>query len=419
MRVEDFFEEEIFDLEKLSKEDFKIHLKQYKSVVLWGAGNLGTAIGKEMLELGIKIDNYWDQKADQLKIVNGIEVLEPFIGNFEKDNTLVVICIVNGSNGDKWSQQQLLERNFRHYILGMQLYENLVCPLDEENSVIDHRLCLNNAICSLCNCKKFTRMIERKENHQYDEIVMQALTFVISTNCSLECTYCGQRLNEYSKDRKINFQLENIKRDIDNALECIDAVGMISIIGGEPFLHPDLDKIIQHLLTKKNFGAINITTNGVCKITEGLLESINNKRIKISFSDYTDFLSEGQKELFKLNLKCVKKSGISYSVGKPLWYIPAEVAFQNYSEEHLVEMKKNCENRRLCSSIIDGKYISCSIAEVINGLSIQDIEAETVDIKDRENLKERLKSFLDQPNYNVCNYCSQKESRQIPAGQQK
>jgi len=398
--------------------EFKKYINSFKNIILWGAGNLGKAIGKKLMEMDFPITNYWDLKAKDIKLVNGINVTDPFTGKFDKDSTLVIMCIVNGSTGEKWSQSQLYKNGYNNFLLGMNLYEGLICSFKKGDKLI-HKKCLDNPICSLCNCKKYINMVDRNDNVKYeDEVTMQVLTFIVSRKCTLKCIHCGQRLDIYPEDKVVNFPFLRIKHDINVFLDAVDAIGMISIIGGEPFLHPNLVEIVKYCLTKRNFGALNITTNGICKITSEMLNEIKNERVKISFSDYTKFLTEAQKELFGKNVELVKNSGISCSVGVPLWSIPPEIKKYDNSIEQMTEMKKNCESRRLCSSVVNGKYVPCSMAEVTNGLEIGNTQSDCIELVNAENLREELKKTINKQYYEVCKYCSRTGTTQIPAGEQ-
>lgn len=412
---EEFYKKS-FTGEKIDLNEFIEYVNKFKNVVIWGAGNLGTAIGKRFMELNINVTCYWDVRAKDIGTLNEINVIEPFDVDYDKDSTLVIMCISNGSNGNNYYKNQLTKNGYYYFLLGMNLYQSLICPFHKGDKLI-HKECLNNAVCSLLNCKKYINMIDRDKKYK-DEIILQTLTFIISTKCTLKCIHCGQRLIEYPEDKVIDFPLEKIKEDMDTILDVIDAVGMISIIGGEPFIHPQLVEIVKHCLSKKNFGAINITTNGICKITSNILQQINDDRVKITFSNYSKSLNKAQKELFNKNVNNVKNSGISYSVGTPVWSMPAPIKDYQYSVDRMIDMKSKCESRRICSSVVNGKYIPCSIAEVVNGLALHDIELEYVDLLNKENLRERMKKFLDKPYYKICRYCSQEESIQIPAGVQ-
>jgi MoaA/NifB/PqqE/SkfB family radical SAM enzyme len=62
--------------------------------------------------------------------------------------------------------------------------------------------------------------------------------------CNLACTYC----NEYDKTSD-PVPLEEMKRRLDKLAELRTSI--ITISGGEPMMHPDLDEIISHIRRRK------------------------------------------------------------------------------------------------------------------------------------------------------------------------
>ena len=71
--------------------------------------------------------------------------------------------------------------------------------------------------------------------------------------CNLSCTYC----NEYD-DRSAPIPTAELFRRIDRLVAL--GTGVITLSGGEPMLHPDLDQIISHIRRR---GAIaTLITNG-------------------------------------------------------------------------------------------------------------------------------------------------------------
>jgi len=71
--------------------------------------------------------------------------------------------------------------------------------------------------------------------------------------CNLDCGYC----NEYDDVSK-PVPLEEMKRRLD-ALAAMDT-SVITISGGEPLMHPDLDEIIRHI--RKRGMIAGLITNG-------------------------------------------------------------------------------------------------------------------------------------------------------------
>lgn len=75
----------------------------------------------------------------------------------------------------------------------------------------------------------------------------------ITWQCNLDCAYCV----EYDNSRP-HVPLAELKRRIDRCAEL--GVRQLGLIGGEPLLHPDLERIIEHVRARGL--ATGITTNG-------------------------------------------------------------------------------------------------------------------------------------------------------------
>jgi len=396
------------------------YLKSCKNLVLWGAGNCGTQIGEKLTSLGIEITCFWDRRAAEICDINGIKVLPTFTGGFLPEETLVITCITNGSLGDDtWQIRELVQNEYINYLQGIRLYEALVCPFRKGDKLI-HEVCLNNSICSMCNCKRYMDMIPRRQYNDGREIIIQVVTVILTRACTLSCKNCGQRTSDYPKEvRSVFPDINSMKHDYDNFMKNEDAVGMVSIIGGEPFLHPDIVEFAQHCLKYEHFGALNITTNGVCKITEDMLTKLKNPRLKITFSDYTQFLTEKQKELFNRNIDKVKSAGINMGIGVPIWSMPGDIERFDYSEDYMTTRKASCRSIELCSTIVDGHFVPCTLAEVTRGLKILDFPEDYVDLSSDENLRDRIYNCFNKEYYETCRYCTNIDGKLIPAGEQR
>ena len=398
-------------------EEILHYISSFSKIILWGAGNLGTELGQYLLSRGVKINAFWDKKYQSVKFCNGISVEEPFTDIEEKSKVLLIPCIVNGSLGNEWTKKELKKNGYVNYLDGMALYEGLVCPLN--SSHFDVRECTRRKACSLCNCQRYVNLLGASFQKQ-NALTFQLITFVISTRCTLRCKYCGQRLSEYTEKDKIDFDFKDIIRDIDSFLSAVDFVGMISIIGGEPFVHPRLPDIVEYCLTKDNFGVVNITTNGVVHISREVLSRLKNERVKVSFSIYDTYLTEAQKQLLKDNIDLVKESGISYSLSHPLWVKPGELKDYGYDREYMVKKKKTCSAIDMTAAVIGGVFYPCTIAQNIEGLHKFSAGNALVDVRQREGLRERLRRCLSQESFDACRYCGQGSSGsiEIPAGEQ-
>lgn len=422
----------MFDLEKFYEDaengrrvdeaGFLKYLEGWKDIVIWGAGNLGTALGKKLLDKGVRISAYWDSRHEELKTCNGIPVLEIFTGGFQAEETMVIIGIVNGVKGHRWQGNQLKGKGYAHFLFGMRLYEGLGCemytgaPLKVEN-------CTNSSICNFNTCKKYLKILEDNLVPEKQDIIsIQVLEFIVSHRCTLDCLHCGQQVGVIKREMPENYcdyPLSRIKRDIDICMDNIDAVGTFSIIGGEPFIHPDIIEIIEHCLTKKNVAIISVTTNGICNMPIEELQRIKDPRVKINFSNYTAGLDEKRKKLFAENVEKVKGVGLNCNVTVPIWTNTTNELRENpdMSPEYLTKQKSGCNQG---PSVSNGVFYACPTVEMYSKTLKFPVEGQYIVLDESADVRAEIKELMNRPYYRCCGFrCSNpKEAFEVLPGEQ-
>ena len=79
----------------------------------------------------------------------------------------------------------------------------------------------------------------------------------LGKRCNLDCTYCPSYIHDnFSPHTDINI----LERTVDKLCE-LDKPLRISLTGGEPCVHPDIEDFLEYL-KRKNIFWVNITTNG-------------------------------------------------------------------------------------------------------------------------------------------------------------
>lgn len=379
------------------------YIKSFEHVILWGASYQGKAIGKRLLELGVDISNYWDIRWEELKSVNGIEVIAPF-ENDDKENSLVIVCI--GNRVILYSLiADLKNHGFNNFIYGDYLYMGLLCPFSKDTGISAKR-CSGTMECRQVYCHRIKGILSAQYIEEEEPIFLPSVTLVINQRCSLKCKYCTSYMNEYGLHERVDFPLEQICSDIDNFFGAVDMVGTITVMGGEPFMHKDISQIIEHLCQWKNFGLISIATSGTYPIKPEQLEGLHDDRVNVSFSNYVESVSENQKKMFYQNIETVKQSGVCYTAGlfSPEWIVPVSLVNKGYSDEHVTRMKSACNNWH---QIKNGKVHPCDLATAIYSLHVADNSCDYVDLNkgiSREELREELKQYIARPFYESCRY---------------
>lgn len=83
--------------------------------------------------------------------------------------------------------------------------------------------------------------------------------------CNLTCKGCG-RIREYRE----SVILKNKKLTVEECLAAVEEAGtpLVSIAGGEPLLHPQIDEIVAKLIEQKRF--VYLCTNGILMEERGM-----------------------------------------------------------------------------------------------------------------------------------------------------
>lgn len=379
------------------------YINSYQHVILWGASYQGDAIGKKLLELGVKIEKYWDVRCKEIKMLNQIEVVEPFTSE-DKERCLIIICI-----GNRVIQKGLIfearKKGYDNILYGDYIYMGLLCPFNRETG-INAKRCSGTMECRQIYCHRIEGILSAQYAEEEDPIFMPSVTLVINQRCSLRCKYCTSYMNEYDAKEKVDFPLEQICSDIDNFFGAVDMVGTITVMGGEPFMHKDISLIIEHLCKWKNFGLISIATSGTYPIKPDQLKGLHDKRVNVSFSNYTESITENQRRMFYQNIEIVKQSGVYFTVGKfsPEWIVPPSLINKHYTDEMVVDLKGACTHWH---QIKNGKVHPCDFATAIYSLHIADYSGDYVDLNSgcsREVLREQLKQYINKPYYESCRH---------------
>lgn len=387
--------------------DMLDYVKAYPHVILWGASFLGASLGKYLIEKGVKIECYWDLRASELGEVNGIKVVSPFQGD-DKEHTIIIYCIGNNviRNG---LLKNLNENGFMHVLRGDFLYEGTVCPFDISTG-IESSECQGSMCCRAMFCQRLENIVKSKSKAE-NPLSIYHVTLTINQRCSLRCKCCTSYMNEYPLNQRIDFPLARIEQDIDSFFDAVDSVGSVTVMGGEPFMHPGLSRVVNKLLTKSNVGLVCIATTGTYPIKDCQLEGLEDPRVNVSFSNYEQSITENQRRMMYQSIEKVKEKGIAYTVGvvMPEWTIPSTLYDLRNTPEEMERKKRNCTHPPRCMMIKDGKLHPCDFAAAVYHLGIADYQGDYLELDSSissEILKEEIRKFIEKPYYRVCGHCT-------------
>jgi organic radical activating enzyme len=386
------------------------YVRSFRRLYIWGAGNLGSEIGSKLLELGVPVTAYWDTRHASLNSLHGLNVSSPFLTDGPAAEALVVFCITS-SFVQAHCLSEAKSHGFFNILRGDHLYEGTICTFNNQTRFA---ACLNATGCDIYTCLKnetFHKRFLGVDRSTPDEtLYFKNITFVINQICTLRCKYCYSYANAYSRERRINFPVEQILSDIDTIFDAIDGVKIVPLIGGETFVHPDLDRIVMKFLEKSNLGVLNVTSNGICKIRENHLAVLQNSRTQVVFSNYKSCLSAKECELFDKNVELVRKSGARVIVlnDTPQWTVPTTLWDKHYSMEVMQSKRKVCLDPLICKYVKNGKFFPCTVADSIHNIGIGDYPTDYVEINpaiSRETMRATIKELLNRSYFQSCRHC--------------
>ncbi|MCK5346297.1 MAG: radical SAM protein [Candidatus Heimdallarchaeota archaeon] len=385
------------------------YIHDFYKVILWGAGNLGKAVGKKLSKLGIEYV-YWDQCFEQISQVEGVKVCKPFSEDCG-DGVLLIFCISNGVVVPKLLPKL---KDAKHVLMGVEFYQQEICPHQKHGKFIPGEC--TESICNIRMCDELDSLLCPVGA----ELQLPVIGFIVNQKCTLKCKNCSAFMNHYPENERINFPKKRIYKDIEMMMEAVDSSRQVTVYGGEPFLHPDLHEIIRHILTYKNFANLSINTNAVCKLDPKILD-IKDSRFSISISNYSENLSAAQQKKFNDNLSTIENSGVRFRNTKPQWMIPSTFDDKKRSIQAMEKMTAKCKSMAMCTEVKNGKFYPCAFICAIHALCKYDFESDYVDIDQAcENileLRKELQRCMNRSYYRSCSICNS-GSAIISAGEQ-
>jgi organic radical activating enzyme len=389
---------------------FREYVNAYETVSIWGAGNLGTAVGKKLIEDNIKVSYYWDAQADKIKNRNGVPVKQIEYSFDKKNKILVIFCISNEAVAP-FLLMDFKQRGY-DYLPGKSIFYAFICPISD-SSVLNTEICNAWDVCSACGCKRLynvvcQKILRKKELPEDNMLAFDRIHFITNNTCNLKCKYCISMMNSYRQDQKKFMPLERIYKDIDKVMKAIDAIGVVNVFGGEPFLHKDISKIVKKVLEYDNFGAMIINTNGVAHIDENQLDGLDDVRIRVACSNYSGQINAEQEGRFKNNYDMMKNKGIIVKTQNvlPMWSVPCTVhKAQNANEDVLTKRRRNCPVPYLY--VFNGRIFPCLQALLVFDLEVADNNdyIKIDDVDSIEELRQRIFALRSKQYYKSCDYC--------------
>jgi organic radical activating enzyme len=183
---------------------------------------------------------------------------------------------------------------------------------------------------------------------------------LVTEKCNLACSFCNMFIPHYELPKHRDVQI--ILSDIDSYFNLVDYVSIFHLVGGEPFLHPNIKDIIEYILKKYSdkIDKFIITTNGTVLPRGEILEVLKNNNVILSVSNYSNKLEKLKSKVDRV-VDTYKINNINHYVRNNIeWYDFGDLRIKNnMSEEELINHFDSCTAP--FRGLNDGKFYYCHL----------------------------------------------------------
>lgn len=244
---------------------------------------------------------------------------------------------------------------------------------------------------------------------------------IMGNICTLRCKHCCEMVPYYQEK---SFA---VAEDIINSCRKIaDSSGFtmyIELIGGEPFLHPQIVFILQELLKIGDVGYIKVFTNGTVVPKPELCEILKNPRVVLVWSNYQDTISSKMLANVEKTREVLESNNIPYIYSMSKTWL--DFSSFDYVEKTESELEKDVDDCFIanCHRLYNGVLYRCPhqyAAVRLYGMEAD--EKDCVELEKYSSLEELSKKLYEFKNLQYVGACKccvvPYKAEEVPAGEQ-
>jgi len=290
------------------------------------------------------------------------------------------------------------------YLIGLSLKSSKLSSVDE------------------VKCTRFYHALNEKAKRAIGEVSSSALVIpsidvIVTERCTLKCADCANLMPYFQKPIDIGFQL--LYDGVNTLSKLSNEILELRILGGEPLLYKEIDKVISFCTNIPNCKKIVVYTNATLVPNKETLEALAHEKV---FVEITNYLSKSRK-LDKMT-SSFNTNNIIYTIKElpTTWDDSANIINEERNNSELRSMYDSCCAKYLFT-LMHGKLYRCPFSASLNALNLKiNTEGDALDVRDSKLLtRELLYDFIYQKNYiPSCKYCQGRSklfSRVSPARQ--
>ncbi len=155
---------------------------------------------------------------------------------------------------------------------------------------------------------------------KYEKPVLGYLEYSVANHCNLRCKGCSHYSNLVREPEFGN--LDAFRRNLARMKELFSHVEVFRLLGGEPFLNPDLGAFVTAAREAYPEAALSVVSNGLLipKVKEEVLEALRRNNAEVQVSNYPPTVRMGDAIRRKL-----ADCGVRYRISQPVLEFQYEV----------------------------------------------------------------------------------------------
>lgn len=298
------------------------------------------------------------------------------------------------AGGEAFFQHRILEQCMKEY---EQVLENLSLSQEERRKCLDEKYRYING--DLTDGKR--------------PLVLPRIMVMPTTRCNMKCRDCSSLLPYFKAP--IDLEIEQVIQDIELFTEAIDECIRITV-GGEPFLYPKLQELLEYLLKQEKILGILLITNSTILPNQPILDLLKDPKVLVEISDY------GHLEKMARTVTAFEENKIHFKVlTEQIWVDMGGTEKRDRSAEELKYVYLNCDQGRVVKALHNGRFHVCGRSARMLALNRYSSQRDYFEISGNDTKEARRKKIWElytRDSADACDHCDcgAFPGRPIPAG---